>query len=129
MYLTDLTTDAENSPVTFDTALSVTKNILRGIDERDEDLTGLWTDVLQRAARYAAIRAGWNFLTREKKADTDEDRTIKHDSFIRSLDILSRYQQKLGLYHGGWREALGTDRKVIGDYACYLAMFAGIHAR
>ena len=129
MYLTDITAETENSPITYDTALSITKSILSGIDERNEDLIEMWTDVLKRAARYAAVRANWNFLSREEKSNTDESRTIKHDSFIRSLDILSRYQQKLNMYHDNWREALGTDRKDIGDYACYLAMFAGINAR
>ena len=31
-----------------------------GIDRRDEDIVGMYKDMIARAVKYANIRAGWN---------------------------------------------------------------------
>jgi hypothetical protein len=45
-----------------------------------------------------------------------------------SCNILSREQAKIG-EDNSWRVAIGTDRKLIGDWACYLSCFIGIQNR
>ena len=83
-------------------------------------------DMVARAIRYAHIRAGWAALTREQKRDQDASRTSAHDAFIASLNIVARTQGDTGT---GWRGRLSDDRKRIGDFACYIALFEAIEAR
>ena len=96
------------------------------LDHRDGDLMELYDDMIARAVRYAHIRAGWNALSREQKAEKDSARTSAHDAFIVALNIVARIQGDAG---SRWRERLTEDRKRIGDFACYLALFEAIRAR
>ena len=95
-------------------------------DRRDPEDAELYDDMYARAVRYANIRAGWNMLTREKKLETDDSRTSAHDAFIIALNIVARLQGAAG---AGWRARLGDERKRIGDFACYLALFLSLEAR
>lgn len=97
------------------------------LDHRDGDLMELYVyDMIVRAVRYAHIRAGWNALSREQKAEKDSARASAHDAFIVALNIVARIQEEAG---SRWRERLTEDRKRIGDFACYLALFEAIRAR
>jgi len=58
----------------------------------------------------------------------DAARTIVHSRFIDSCNILSREQAKIG-EDNSLRGAIGTDRKIIGDWACYVNCFIGIGNR
>ena len=96
------------------------------LDRHDGDLMELYDDMIARAVRYAHIRSGWNALTREQRAEKDSARTSAHDAFIVALNIVARIQGDAG---NRWRERLTEDRKRIGDFACYLALFEAIRAR
>ena len=96
------------------------------LDRHDGDLMELYDDMIARAVRYAHIRSGWNALTREQRAEKDSARTSAHDAFIVGLNIVARIQGDTG---SRWRERLTEDRKRIGDFACYLALFEAIRAR
>lgn len=96
------------------------------LDKSDEDIYELFKDMINRAVRYANIRAGWNLLSRKEKGEKDPSRTSAHDAFIVSLNIIARTQGDIGKE---WREKLTDNRKRIGDFACFIALFEGIEAR
>jgi len=80
------------------------------------------------AVRYAAIRGEWHFLTQDERAESDTERTAAHNHFIDRCNILSR-QQALQDEDNTWRTDITTERKMIGDFACYLCCFIGIQNR
>lgn len=80
------------------------------------------------AADYARIRVDWQLATAEERAAMDAARTASHDKFIEACDMLSRCmeEEKEDIT---WRQDLGSDRKEIGDFACYLHLILGLVAR
>jgi len=106
----------------FETARKILKEIeATCIDELKEDL-------FKAAVRYAGIRANWFLSTLEERRSGDGTRSIAHDRLIDACNILSRNMKNMG-EDITWREELGTDRKEIGDFACYLAAMLGVRAR
>lgn len=85
-------------------------------------------DLIRAAVNYANHRAEWYLADREQRHDMDQARTSAHNTFIDSCNILSRQMARSG-ESTDWREMLGTDRKEIGDFACFVAMFVGLAAR
>lgn len=80
------------------------------------------------AIRYAHIRAEWVLLSVSDRADRNQSRTAAHNAFISYCDALERFMGKEG-WDTEWRAKQGNDRKVIGDFACYVHAFLGISAR
>ncbi len=115
-----------NNTLEYEEAMKIYQIMNENIDRTDEDILDLYNRMLEKAVRYAHIRAEWNFLSKEKKMETDESRTIAHDAFISSINVIARIEKELG---SQWREQLGNDRKRIGDFACYIALFLAIDAR
>ena len=97
-------------------------------EKRDPDFTALLEQFLKDAVQYAHIRAEWYFKSRKKKIHADQARTAAHNSFISSCNILARYMKNNNL-ESTWREEIGEDRKVIGDFACYLHCLLGLRSR
>ena len=112
--------------LTYEEAKEIYSTINDKLEWNDEDIVGLYNDMISRAVRYANIRAGWNALSREQKAAQDPSRTMAHDAFIMSVNIVARSEGDVGTE---WRKRLSDDRKRIGDFACYIALFQGIEAR
>lgn len=100
----------------------------------DPDAIELYEDLIDVATRYAAIRAGWQRLSREEKMDTDSSRTSCHNSVIIHFNMLARYLRMQGK-KASWREQLGDDeqnrycRKTLGDFGCYIVFVNSICAR
>lgn len=107
-------------------AKEIYDEILQYRQEADEAIDDLYEDLDKKAVRYANIRASWHGYTRAEKLEKDSGRTAAHDAFIAAVNIIGRYQTKSG---AGWWERLGDDRKRIGDFACYLALFLALDAR
>ena len=84
--------------------------------------------LFKAAVRYATIRGEWHFLSREERDETDTERTAAHNHFIDCCNILSR-QQVLYKEDTSWCTDITDDRKMIGDFACYLSCFIGIQNR
>ena len=93
---------------------------------QNSKLAELRKSLYKAAVHYATIRAEWEFQSIDDRVDAA--RTIVHNRFIDSCNILSREQAKIG-EDNSWRGAIGTDRKLIGDWACYLSCFIGIRNR
>jgi hypothetical protein len=85
-------------------------------------------ELFQKALEYANIRAQWNMMSTELRVEVDQRRTIAHNAFIDACNIMSRNMGKSD-EDNSWRATLGDDRKIIGDFACYIHCFLGIEAR
>ncbi len=94
----------------------------------DEDLEDLKEDVLGKAVKYAQMRVKWLMSESEERREMDEARTMTHNVFIDSLNALSRLmeQKKMDV---SWRNTISNDRKIIGDFACYIHAVLGLKAR
>lgn len=115
-----------NNILQYQEALEIYTAMTENLNCNDADIVDLYKRLIEKAVRYAHIRAEWNTLTREEKLERDSSRTIAHDSFISSINIIARSEGKIGLQ---WRERLGNDRKRIGDFACYISLFRSLEAR
>lgn len=115
-----------NNTLKYQEALELYTAMTENLNRNDADIVDLYNRLLEKAVRYAHIRAEWNLLNREEKLEKDDSRTAAHDSFIASVNIISRTEGKIG---SDWREQLGNDRKRVGDFACYIALFRSLEAR
>lgn len=84
--------------------------------------------MVKSAVRYAGIRADWYFAKMAEQNMMDDERTIAHDTFIQSCDVLSLKMKEHG-ESTAWRTAIGSDRKSIGDFACLVHAIIAIKAR
>jgi len=85
-------------------------------------------ELIKTAVRYARLRCDWYLADLQQRVQMDQDRTLAHNVFIDTCNILARNMQQAG-EDIGWRRKLGTDRKLIGDFACYLHCLIGIDGR
>lgn len=90
------------------------------IEPRDE--------LFRYAVDYANERAGWRLAAPEERLERDEHRSRVHTCLIDSCNILSRAQYRAG-EDNAWRAELGSDRREIGDLACWIALFLALEAR
>jgi hypothetical protein len=88
----------------------------------------LRSEMFELAIRYARLRVDWLQAGAGGDAVLGATRTRAHNAFIDSLNILSRQAAKSGKSIA-WRERLGGDRKVIGDFACHFHAILGLRAR
>jgi hypothetical protein len=84
--------------------------------------------MVKSAVRYAGIRVEWYFAKMAEQSIMEDERTIAHDAFIHSCDVLSIKMIENG-ESTAWRIAIGSDRKSIGDFACLVHAIIGIKAR
>lgn len=80
------------------------------------------------AVHYATIRAEWEFLDNEDRMDQDSGRTAIHNRFIDCCNKFVREQSSIG-ENTSWFNTINQDRKLIGDWACYVSCFLGIENR
>jgi hypothetical protein len=87
-----------------------------------------FNNLIKYAIIYARIRVDWALSTMQEQIDANEERTIAHDEFILSFDLLTLKMKECG-ENFSWRYMIGSDRKAIGDFACLLQAVIGIEAR
>ncbi len=115
--------------LTVEEALKIYDELVESFEKCQlEDKMDFWNDFLKQAAEYAYVRNMWEHMDREEKIATDQSRTLKHDGFITSVNVLARIALKEG-FDNSWRERLGEERKRIGDFACFVAYITGISNR
>jgi hypothetical protein len=85
-------------------------------------------ELLLGAVRYARLRADWHLATSGDRREMEASRTTAHNALIDAANILARAMVKRG-EDANWRRYLGDDRKIIGDWACFIHAYAGIQAR
>ncbi len=106
----------------YDTATEIWRQI------RASQLTDLREMLVDVAVRYARVRVDFFLADEEQQRVLDPDRTVCHNALISSCDVLARNMTKRG-EDTSWRQTLGSDRKVIGDFACLLHAILGVAAR
>lgn len=92
------------------------------------ELKDLRRDLVERAINYAHFRSRWPLLDFDERREFDAARTSAHNTFIDACNILSRNMAQVG-EDIGWRASLGEDRRIIGDFACYIALFLSLRGR
>ena len=90
----------------------------------DEDLPGLFRELLVYAVTYAHVRAEWEFMSVEERKEKSKLRTASHNTFIDACNILSRAMAARDI-DNSWRRAIGEQREAMGDFACYLHCIIG----
>lgn len=84
-------------------------------------------ELIDLAVRYAQARVEYLRAEVDRKRWLGPDRTATHNAFIMACDILSRRMRE----HGEdvtWRTLLGSDRRMLGDFACYMHCILGVSA-
>ena len=94
----------------------------------DEEALELYNELIDDAIRYSQIRAKWININNDEKKNIDATRTCSHNALITDFNILSRYLKLKGK-NTFWKEKLGDDRKLIGDFACYIVFINSINSR
>lgn len=92
------------------------------------DLEALLEQLVKTAIPYARIRTDWALSDTATRQANNASRTAAHNAVIEACNSLSHSMHQ----HGkdiAWRTELGDDRKVIGDFACYLHCLLGLSAR
>lgn len=105
---------------------SLAKNLFEDI--RSSSLHDMVLNLIRAAARYSGLRNNWYLASTEEKIDLDDERKIAHEAFIGWCDIMARNMREKG-ENFSWRSKLGNDRKLIGDFACYISLFVSLEAR
>ncbi|MBE6013758.1 MAG: hypothetical protein E7241_00115 [Lachnospiraceae bacterium] len=112
--------------LTIEDAMRIYSEMVESIEKCTmEDKKEFWKDFLKKAAEYTHVRNMWEQMNRAEKIDADQGRTLKHDSFITSLNVLSRIATNEGV-DCSWRDELGEERKCLGDFACFVTYITGI---
>ncbi len=115
--------------LTIEEAMKIYKEMAESIMKCSlEDKIEFWDDSIKKAAEYAYARNMWEHMSREEKLEKDPGRSLKHDAFITSLNILARIAGNEGI-DNSWRQELGEERKRIGDFACFITYIIGISNR
>lgn len=83
---------------------------------------------LKSAIRYSQLRVEWYFANTDERTELDLDRTRAHEALISNCNTLARNMKESG-EDDSWRKKLGDDRKMIGDFACFIHAIVGISAR
>lgn len=114
--------------LSFENSAKAYQMILDAHPEKDVEFKRLLSDVVERAIAYAQYRLKWSLLSVQEKAAIDEERSMHHNIFINSINKLSVYMYQ-NKYGNDWEDVIGSDRKKMGDFACYLAYVYSINAR
>ena len=100
----------------------------------DEEGVELYKELIEKAIRYVSYRAKWFVWDREERMEQDASRSSCHNALIINFNMLARYLKMQGKA-ATWRDELGYEeddkynRKVIGDFACYLVFVNSLNAR
>lgn len=82
-------------------------------------LDSLRNNLYRSACLYAQCRSEWYFMNTAERLTNDASRSAAHEVFIDACNILSRNMAKAG-ESIDWRRQIGTDRKSVGDFACFV---------
>jgi hypothetical protein len=121
-------TGSQDNTMLLSEADDIFKRLSASLQTADKELVTLYTDMVTKAVDYAGVRSEWLLLSPEEKKYNKEQRELLHDTFIVTLNTLEEAMitRKISTV---WRDRLGSDRKRIGDFACYIALFYGLNSR
>jgi len=90
-------------------------------------LSNLKNNLYSAAINYAKIRMDY-YEDESGRPDLEQIRTFSHNVFIDECNILSRNMLNNG-EDATWRKELSSDRKEIGDFACFIALIKSLEVR
>lgn len=99
-----------------------TKRIYEAI--RSSGQTRFREQLIEAALCYARIRTDYFLADVAGRAEMEDHRTRAHNALIDCCNIPARAMRNDG-EDVTWRSQLTDDRKVIGDFACYLHALLG----
>ena len=88
-----------------------------------EGFDEFYQNFLEDAIDYARTRTAWSFMDQEARMEADRGRSIKHDAFMSMLGAICRNLGVEGI------DGIMPDRKMKGDFACYIALFLALEQR
>ena len=96
--------------------------LLDAKNTQDEDEKEFFTDMMQMALKYTTVRFKWNLMSPAEKDADDKSRSITHNRFMDTMNILMRYRKSIDK---PYLDFSNLDRKSYGDIAneivCYFA--------
>ena len=121
--------NSAGSTLKIEDAMEIYQDLVESVGKcKLEDKMDFWNEFLQAALNYTTIRCKWETMSNAEKMEADRGRSLTHDGFITSVNILSRIAEQEGV-DNSWREMLGDERKRIGDFACFVTYITGISNR
>lgn len=118
----------DNTVFSYTQAEKAYKMIKDAYPEKDVKLKYLFTDMIEKAVHYTEYRLKWSLASMQERMAMDEERSRCHNLFIAALNRLSVYMYE-NKYDNSWEDLIGSDRKRIGDFACYIAYIYSVDAR
>lgn len=109
--------------LSYETAREMYGQIKEKMIGQPEDFREFYEEFLELAVDYAKTRLSWSFMSTEQKRADDAGRSIKHDAFMAAFRAVCRNLGIEGI------EDLMPERKSMGDFACYLALFLSLEQR
>lgn len=113
-------------PISFEEAMKIYGEIVEEAPDGNQAFDEAWDNAIEKMTAYADLRAHWKITPKPQR--NNDQRTVKHDNVIASLDQLAECMKEQNL-NADWREELGNQRKRIGDFACYVSLIYGLSAR
>lgn len=113
-------------PISFEEAMKIYGEIVEEAPDGNQAFDEAWDNAIEKMTAYADLRAHWKITPKPQR--NNDQRTVKHDNVIASLDQLAECMKEQNL-NADWREELGNQRKRIGDFACYVSLIYGLFAR
>lgn len=113
-------------PISFEEAMKIYGEIVEEAPDGNQAFDEAWDNAIEKMTAYADLRAHWKITPKLQR--NNDQRTVKHDNVIASLDQLAECMKEQNL-NADWREELGNQRKRIGDFACYVSLIYGLSAR
>ena len=114
--------------ITFDHAGIIYNDLINSSNIHDPEFKKYWKEFIELCVKYAEIRGNWLTFSREEKLSSDEARTIIHNKVIYQLKLL-KGMANAQYKDVSWFETFKDDRKLIGDFACYVAYVYAVNAR
>lgn len=112
--------------ISFEEAMKIYGEIVEEAPDGNQAFDEAWDNAIEKMTAYADLRAHWKITPKPQR--NNDQRTVKHDNVIASLDQLAECMKEQNL-NADWREELGNQRKRIGDFACYVSLIYGLSAR
>lgn len=95
----------------------------KAANDSREGFEEFYEGFLTSAVNYANNRTAWAFMEQAERMEDDKSRSIKHDAYMSSLTAICRNLGIEGI------DEIMPDRKVKGDFACYIALFLSLEQR
>lgn len=115
--------------MSFEEAMKIYEKIVE-IATKDGEVSRALSGLIERAIAYSEYRLRWNLMKPQERCDEDAERTRKHNLFIKAKDeVLQLVKKEDVMAFFELQELIGSGRKRVGDWACYIACIYSVYQR